>query len=130
MVITTLTFPELFSRSSKTVDVVSGQQSIDECLSLLLTSSRGELLGDPEYGTKLMEYIFNFTGEILNELIRTEIVRVVSVYEKRITVTEHDIQIIQDINTVKITLNYYINDRNRYDTFTLELERQENNYGY
>lgn len=130
MAISTITFPETFSASSKKVQLSTSYQSINECLSLLLTSAKGELLGDPQYGTRLMQYIFNYSDEILYELIRSEIVQAVRTYEKRIDLTESDVIVIDEGDKVSITLNYYVKDEAQFETFTLALERQDNSYGY
>jgi phage baseplate assembly protein W len=130
MGISTISFPNTFDNSSKNVKLVSGKESIEQCLSLLLTSAKGELLGDPAYGTKLMSYIYNYNNDVLAELVRSEIIKAIQIYENRITVYESDISVVDEVNTVKINITYYIKDEDTYSTFTLALEREDNNYGY
>lgn len=130
MRITTITFPQTFGISSKKVELVSAHTSIEQCLSLLLTSAKGELLGDPDYGTHLLEYIYNYTDNVLFELIRSDIVDAVRMYEPRIYLETSDIDIIDDNTTVKITLNYYMRDEGEFNSFTLAVEREESAYGY
>lgn len=117
----TINFPRIFNVSTGKTQLASGTTSINQCLGLLLTSSKQELYGDPMFGSNLMKYIFEPNDVILRELVVTDIIETINLYEKRITVSENDIYIESDGSSVNITIDYYINESDEYGTLELAL---------
>lgn len=123
-----LSFPDIFNLVTKQAEYSTGVESINECLNCLLLTSRGELLGDPGFGTDIMKCVYDYNNAIMNDIIRTDIVRAVSEYMPRlITVRYEDIEIINDLNEVKILVKYYINKVDSIGTYELVVLRSENN---
>ena len=117
-----------FRVSTGATEVLTDVKSINNRLGLLLLTSKGELLGDPEYGTNLMRYIYEKNYYILHDSIVEEIITAIEKYEPAIIVTSEDITVSSYDNRVDISISYYM--RNTGDLEILELSiarRSENN---
>lgn len=102
-------FPNMVSDVTRQMKLISNKEAIETSLKSLLSTSKGELLGDPLYGTNILKYVYHTNDVILADIIRTEICTAVSKYEKRITVNENDISIIRNENDINIVVGYQIN---------------------
>src|SRR5579871_5081417 len=70
-------FPPTFSRATYSVDMVSDNVDIKESLWILLSTSLGERIMVPQYGTQLWQMVFqNITTSLttqLEDIVRTAI---------------------------------------------------------
>ena len=123
---TTYSFPQIVNRVTRRIQFSSDRQSINECLGILLRTKPGELLGDPEYGCRLIERVFQFNGVLVAPLIKEDIIDAITKYEPRITVRSEDIQIIQDYRVVHIYIQYEIKDTHEINEYNLEIANQNN----
>ena len=126
----------LYTKSIKypsTFDLISGKTvlddklvSINRCISLILTSAKGELLGDPEYGSRLYELLFDQYSDNLQKIVKAEIVDCISQYESRVTISDSDITIEHndntDRNSFNVTINYTLKNSTVQSTTTVVLE--------
>ena len=118
--------PIMFNLTSGVTDLDDKTTSINRCIGLILTTGKGELLGDPDFGCKLYELLFEQYSPALESQIKIEIVNSISKYEKRITVKNSDIDIqhIEDgeRNKYHISITYDISGTSSQGntTFTLE----------
>jgi hypothetical protein len=71
------------------------KDSISQSIKNILMTSPGEILGDPFFGCRLNEFLFELDYN-LTDLIRDEIARAIIIYEPRVT--------IQDISFERKTL--------------------------
>lgn len=111
-------FPPVFSKERKGVDMVSDHQDIEQSLEILLSTRLGERIMRPDYGCDLTDMIF----EPLNTSVRTYIENVVETailyHEPRIEML--NLQMAEDIESegkVLILLEYRIiitNTRHNY----------------
>lgn len=92
-------FPNIFSLTSGNTTLDGEYTSINRCIALILTTAKGELLGDPDYGCTLYERLFNNYTEELQDIIKDDIVDSINRYEKRVIVTSDDINITPVENT-------------------------------
>lgn len=122
---TTLKFPNITNIVSGKNVYITGTESINTCLGLLLRTSKGELLGDPQFGCNLMEYIHEPNDLILQDLVREDILTAVSLYEKRIEMTPSDVSIRSDLNYVYITLRYIVKKTGADGSFDLAMMRTD-----
>ena len=81
----TIAFPKIFNTTTGKVNLESGSTSINDCLYILLNSMSPELLGDPMYGSNILELSFEYEGTLLEELLRSKILNAISLYERRIS---------------------------------------------
>ena len=114
-------YPVTFNLTSGKTDLDELTTSINRCVALILTSAKGELLGDPDYGSRLYELLFNQYSDDLQDMIKTEIVESISKYETRIKVRDTDITIEQEENADRNAFNIHIsytvtNTGNNYET--------------
>ena len=120
---TTISFPNITSLISGKNTFTDNYDSINECLGLLLRTSKGELLGDPQFGCNLIKYIHEPNDLILQDLVREDIVSAISLYEPRIKVKSEDIYIQSEDNHVYITINYTLNSTGTRGSYEIVMLR-------
>ena len=128
--IVTFPFSKMFNYQTGKAITVSGSDSIKSCLSMLITTCRGELLGDVNFGTNIKKYIMNYKGEILYDMIREDIVEAVLRYEKRVEISENNIIIYKsenNPNVIRIDINYLDKTTGEIDSLKLTLNEGEIN---
>ena len=125
---TTFSFPYLFNRISKKTNLSSDNKSINECLSVLLRTRPGELLGNPNYGCNLLNNLFKYNGVLIDNIIKEDIVNAIHKYEPRIDITYNDIEIIQEDSKVFIFLTYLIKDTKEINEYNIQLTTSDNPY--
>jgi len=104
-------FPTMVSPITRQMKLESDTVSVEQSLKSLLSTSKGELLGDPAFGCNILKYVYDNNDAILSDVIRTEIITAINNYETRVTVTKNDIVINKDIdnNLLLIKIKYVIN---------------------
>lgn len=122
----TIAFPKIFNTTTGKVNLESGSTSINDCLYILLNSMSPELLGDPMYGSNILELSFEYEGTLLEELLRSKILNAISLYERRISLTAEDINFYYDAETITIELRYYIKAEGSFTTFSLAMQNNQN----
>ena len=115
--IRTISFPNIVNVINGNCQCSTETKSINECLGLLLTSSKGEFLGDPDFGTDIHRYIFDHNDVAMEEIVKSQILDAVSQYMDRVEMT--DIAIEREDNLVRITLSYSIRNSNIGDEYEL-----------
>ena len=128
--INTISHPKCFDKNSGNTSISQDRISIEQCLRLLLTTSRGELLGDPYYGTNLMTFINEPNDLVLRDEIIDDFVYSIKKYEKRVRVSEEDIDVEADGKNVHIEIRYYISQLGVYETFELSVLRGDYDVKY
>lgn len=118
--------PSIFNLISGGTDLDTKTTSINRCIGLILTTGKGELLGDPEFGCRLYELLFEQYSPALESQIKEEIVKSISKYETRITVTNSDIDIQHiensDRNKYHISITYNISGTSGQGSTTFIME--------
>lgn len=110
--------PDTFSLVSGDTQLVSKIESINQSIRLILTTAPGELWGEPEYGSHLYEYLYDYSDAVLTRLIQTEISRALNRWEPRILLQESDISVTYEGVNAYILINYqikYTNYRSSYE---------------
>jgi phage baseplate assembly protein W len=121
----TISFPDIFNLTNGKTNMSTGNVSIQECLYLLINSMHPELLGDPLYGSNILENAYDYNGKLLQELVKSKISTAIAQYEPRVTISLNDIEVISDDNSVIINLRYYIKSTGTYDTLSMILNLEE-----
>ncbi len=113
-------FPNIFNLSIGNTDIESSYTSINRCLALILTTGKGELLGDPEFGCTLYEKLFNPFVPWQKDVIIKEIIDSINKYEKRVSVNDTDISIEQsddgDDHSYSIHIKYALRNSDLSNT--------------
>jgi len=71
---------------SATVSLVSGEEDINESLNILLSTSLGERVMQPQYGCNLTDYIFDPLDSGMIGYIKDRVQNSILFYESRITI--------------------------------------------
>lgn len=106
-----LKHPDIFNLISGKVDFDKDFTSINRCIGLILTTGKGELLCDPEFGCRLYELLFNQYTDSLQEEVKTAIVESITRFEPRVKVDSSDITI-EPVDDAERT-QYHINIKYR-----------------
>lgn len=126
--ITTIKFPNMFNIMTGKTQVVSGVESIQNSLKILLKSNIYELLGDPQYGCKLTQEMFEPDSNILADIIKHDIVNAIRTYEPRIILSEDDITVKSDRNNIYITISYHLVKTGTIESFDMVFSREDRYY--
>lgn len=128
---TTFKFPNIVNLNTGRNELVQGEQSISTCLALLLRTSPGELFGDPYYGSKLTEYLFDPNREALKDIIQEEIYNVVNRYEPRAQLTGIDFYVDEyKENILHIIITYINKNTGMSEIFQDILNLEDEDYIY
>ena len=111
-------YPNIFNTVSS-ANIIEDKEATLSNLKLLLTSEKGTLFGDPYFGVRLKQYLFEQNNKVLKDIIIDEIYAQIRTFMPQIYVERKDIDIVQldnDNKTAKRpTLVANINLTNRVD---------------
>lgn len=125
---TSINHPKEFSVVSGNTELAKEVDSINQSIELLLTSCKGELFGDPNFGSRLTEYLFDYSGETLYGLLRSEIVETLNSQETRVVVEESGISFEEEGLSLKINIKYSIRYTNYSAEATVLVQKEENSW--
>ncbi|MDT7828243.1 GPW/gp25 family protein [Pricia sp. S334] len=125
-------FPPDFDKEAATVTLVSAEKDIEQSLEILLSTSLGERVMQPDYGCNLKDYQFESMDNSLIGFLKDLVERAILFYEPRIKLEKVDIteaesfELIQGI--LRITVHYEIEGTNTrynyvYDFYLREADR-------
>lgn len=122
----TIKYPITFNLISGKTDLSDYTDSINQCIGLILTTGKGELLGDPNFGSRLYEMLFEQYSDTLQNQIKEEIVDSITAFEKRVSVSMDDVTIEQvenaDRNKFHITIHYEVYNNKKTGTYSFYME--------
>jgi uncharacterized protein len=81
-------FPVRFTTSLSRVEMVEMEVDVRESLILLLSTYPGERVTNPEFGTRVRDFIYSDMSKGTMVMLREEIYRAIKVYEARIELNE------------------------------------------
>ena len=79
-------FPPVFEYNTGSVTLVSGVKDIEESLNILLSTSLGERVMQPEYGCNLVNHVFDALDASVIGYLKDRVQNSILFYESRITV--------------------------------------------
>lgn len=124
---TNIKHPDTFSFTSGTTNFTDYLEAINQSVRLILSTSPGELFGDPDFGSRLKEYLYNYVDESFKNIIKLEVADSLSKWEPRISVSPDDITVDYEKTTVTINITYrlmYTDYLNTYQYITKVKEDQ------
>jgi phage baseplate assembly protein W len=77
-------FPPAFDKESGSVKLVSNEEDINESLNILLSTSLGERVMQPDYGCNLVDYLFEPLSSSMIGFIKDRVEKAILIYEPRI----------------------------------------------
>lgn len=114
----TISFPRMFNQNSAhiSIDMSTTTKSVVESLNSLLKTNRGELLGDPNYGTNIHKMLFDIKSSENVSEIKSEIVDSIHQYIPQIVISENYIKIYSNPNNsqYKITIQFKMLRESQY----------------
>lgn len=117
--------PNTFLLQSGQTQLVREIEAVNQSIRLILTTAVGELWGDPEFGTHLYEYLYEYEGEQLTQLVKLEIVRALNLWEPRIFISEQDINVIYEDKSAIIDIAYNLRYTNYRSSYRYIMSKQE-----
>ena len=106
-------FPPTFSRGTRSVDMVSDNRDIQESLWILFSTSLGERIMLPEYGTQLWYMVFEAINTTLLTQIEDDIRQAIRSWEARIDVLSVNAQPDADVaGLIVVGVEYLIRSTN------------------
>lgn len=124
----TIKHPILFDLVSGKTDLDDNIISINRCLGLLLTSAKGELFGQPDFGSRLYEMLFDQYSQTYEEAVKQEIVDTITKYETRISIGTNDVTIKENTdglrNSYSITIHYVVSNSLQENEFNVIVEER------
>ena len=115
-----LAFPKMFNHN-KTL-VIKDLDATKSNLNLLLKSKLGEFFGDPEYGSILVNELYQFDSVILEDILKDKIYTLITFYLPQINLKRENIIISNQLNTLEVSItatNDLTKDLEKYD-FSLQ----------
>ena len=103
-----IAFPYLFSRDNEITEVDTNFTSINRSIALILLTGKGELVGNPAFGSNLKRYQFSEVTEDVKALLTDEIIQSVMEFENRIVLNNSMIDISQSGDRVHIRIGYML----------------------
>lgn len=112
-------FPPTFQRETQSVEMVSGAQDIHSSLEILLSTTLGERIMQPTYGSNLKEYIFDPLDSSLDAFLKDLIKTAILYFEPRIHLDKISLESEALEGKVTISLEYRIRSTNSRYNFVL-----------
>ena len=122
-------FPPTFSKHNRSVNMVSDVEDIQQSLGILLSTSLGERVMNPDYGCALENQVFEpITTTFLTKLKRL-VERAITVYEPRIDLNEIDFARTEETEgLVYIGIDYTIRSTNSRLNYVYPFYLKEGTY--
>lgn len=126
-------FPPTFSHDTGTVEMSTDMQDIQESLQILLSTSLGERVMQPDYGCNLDDYMFDSFNNSLIGIIKHHVENSILFFEPRIIAERVDVTAADSTDLIEgrftITVEYSIPETNSrfnfvYDYYLNEASRQ------
>lgn len=124
---TDIKYKDIFSLISGETQVLEEIQAIDQSIGLIVSTAKGELFGDPDFGCNLYTYLYKYDGPALYQMIRRDIATNLNKQETRIFVREEDIEIdsLPNEKTLEIKIKYNIRYTQYISQYTYLLRRNK-----
>jgi uncharacterized protein len=109
-------FPPSFNRETGSVEMSSDLEDIRESLNILLSTSLGERVLQPDYGCNLEDYMFDSLNNSVIGIIKHHVENAILFYEPRIIAESIDVTASDSTDLIEgrftITIEYTIPETN------------------
>lgn len=126
-------FPPDFDKEGNTVTMVSAEKDIGQSLEILLSTSLGERVMQPDYGCNLKDYQFESMDNSLIGFLKDLVERAILFYEPRIKLQKIDITEAESFELIqgmlRITVHYEIEGTNTRFNYVYDFYLREANQG-
>lgn len=94
-----ISFPKMFATKTKT-GLVQDYDATLQNLKMLIFSEKGELFGDPYFGTGLKRYLYDPNDKIIRDILIDELYIAIATFMPQIKIKRSDITVINDGTSV------------------------------
>lgn len=101
-------FPPTFSRGAYGVDLVDDEEDIRQSLIILLSTTKGERIMQPDYGANMEELLFEPLTVSLAKRMSARIEKAILFFEPRINVDDVNFNLDAENGRVEIRIDYTI----------------------
>lgn len=115
-------FPEIFNKATGTTRIEEGREKIKQSIQDILGVRVGEEFGNPEYGSRLYEVLFEQNDYMARDLAKDYIIDALDRWEDRIVV--EDIIVNIEGHEMEIRIEYRISRTNIRDYYEQTLMRE------
>lgn len=119
-----LNYSEMFDVSSGRTLTKTGPKAILQDFQLLLSSSLGELFGDPSYGCSLMELVHNSASDKLRDDIKSSIINAVNKFIPDIGISMNNIEVNIHDESIQVILVYKIISLDQVGQYSIEFSNK------
>ncbi len=115
-----IAFPDMFSNSY--TKLVKDHEATKSNLKLLLSSDKGSLFGDPDYGTVIMKYLFEQNDNVVKSLLVEKIYMAIKQFMPQLIVERKNIQVTAPtMKSIQINITAINKIDYQLDTYSIEL---------
>lgn len=118
-------FPPNFEEGLEGVEMVSGEQDINQSLTILFSTAIGERLMQSRYGSNLQQFVFQPLNEAQRTLIQYMIETAIRFYEPRIDAERINITYQNPEGKLNIEIEYKIRETNSRYNFVFDYYLKE-----
>ena len=122
-------FPPTFNKSTGTVEMVMDEEDIRQSLHILLSTSLGERVMQPDYGCNLNDYVFEGLNSTTIGYIKERVANSILYYEPRIVVERIDVTNAGSVDNLEgrflIDLTYSIPGTNSRFNYVYDFYKNE-----
>lgn len=126
-------FPPDFDKVGKAITMVSAEKDIEQSLDILLSTSLGERVMQPDYGCNLKDYQFESLDNSLIGFLKDLVERAILYYEPRIILERVDITEAESFEllegVLRITVHYEIAGTNTRYNYVYDFYLREADQG-
>lgn len=101
------------------VQLKQDRDLVRENIKRVLLTLPGERVGNPTFGSRVREYLFNFSNILLEDLEQV-IISAISIWEPRVNILNIDI-VVDDSEQEKINVDLTLQLKENLDEFDLDL---------
>lgn len=124
-------FPPAFDAKAGTVEMVEDIEDINQSLDILLATSLGERVMQPQYGCNLHDYMFESSSNALISYLKDLVRRAILLYEARIRVEKIEITPAESFDLIEgrltISIDYFVINVNSRFNYVYDFYLQEAN---
>lgn len=101
-------FPPTFSRGIDSVEMISDETDVHSSIEILLATTIGERIMQPDYGCNLKDMLFEPLDENLRTYFKKKIEQAILLFEPRVILDDIGFEVRNLQGTILINLNYRI----------------------
>lgn len=124
-------FPPAFDAKTGSVEMVEDIEDINQSLDILLATSLGERVMQPQYGCNLHDYMFESSSNALISYLKDLVRRAILLYEARIRVEKIEITPAESFDLIEgrltISIDYLVTNVNSRFNYVYDFYLREAN---